>query len=69
MWNVSESHAAAKARELETVIAAASAGDGSTRYSVGASAGIVPLMGDTTPEAISDAADKAMYARKKERRG
>ena len=69
MWNVNESHAAAKARELETVIAAASAGDGSTRYSVGASAGIVPLMGDATPEAISDAADKAMYARKKERRG
>ena len=69
MWNVSESHAAAKARELEIVIAAASAGDGSARYSVGASAGIVPLSGDATPEAISDAADKAMYVRKKERRG
>jgi diguanylate cyclase (GGDEF)-like protein len=69
MWNVSEIHAAAKARELETVIAAASAGDGAVRYSVGASAGIVPLSGDATPEAISDAADKAMYARKKERRG
>ena len=32
MWNVNEIHAAAKARELETVIAAASAGDGVVRY-------------------------------------
>src|ERR1019366_1900878 len=43
MWNVGEIHAAAKARELETVIAAASAGEGAVRYSVGASAGFVPL--------------------------
>jgi diguanylate cyclase (GGDEF)-like protein len=68
MWNVSEPHAAAKARELEAVIAAARAGDGALRYSVGASAGVVPLSGDATPDAISDAADKAMYARKRERR-
>ena len=69
MWNVNEIHAAAKAKELETVIAAASAGEGAKRYSVGASAGTVPLSGDATPAAISEAADKAMYARKKERRG
>lgn len=69
MWNVSETQAAAKARELEAVIAAAGAGEGAARVSVGASAGVVPLSGDATPAAISEAADKAMYARKKERRG
>ena len=69
LWNVTDANAAAKARELETVIAAASSGEGALRVSVGASAGIVPLTADTTPAAISEAADKAMYARKKERRG
>ena len=39
------------------------------RVGVGASAGVVPLAGKTSPAAIVDAADKAMYARKKERRG
>ena len=62
-------HASAKARELEGVIAAANAGDAVARYSVGASAGIAPLSGDVTPGSIIDAADKVMYARKKERRG
>jgi diguanylate cyclase (GGDEF)-like protein len=69
MWNVSEIHANTKARELESVIAAASAGDGTACYKVSASAGIVLLSGNETPTAISEAADKAMYARKKERRG
>jgi diguanylate cyclase (GGDEF)-like protein len=69
MWNVNVTQAAAKAQELETVIAAAHAGDGAVRYSVGASAGVVPLSGDDRPAAISDAADKAMYARKRQRRG
>jgi len=68
MWNVNEVHAAAKARDLETVIAAASVSEGTARYSVGASAGIVLLSGNATPAAISEAADKAMYVRKKERR-
>jgi diguanylate cyclase (GGDEF)-like protein len=67
LWNVSETQAAAKARELEMTIAAARAGD--AQYSVGASAGVVPLSGNATPGAISDAADKAMYARKRDRRG
>ncbi len=69
MWNVSDTHAAAKARELEAAIAAAGTGEGAARICVGASAGIVPLSGDATSAGISDAADKAMYARKKERRG
>jgi diguanylate cyclase (GGDEF)-like protein len=69
MWNVSETHAAAKAHELEDVISTVSAGEDAVRYSVGASAGIVPLSGDATATEIVNAADKAMYARKKERRG
>lgn len=73
MWNLGEAQAAAKARELENGIATASAPTsavaGSPRVSVGASAGVVPLKGDAAPAAIMDAADKAMYVRKKERRG
>jgi len=69
MWNVGEAQAAAKARELETLIEQVAVAHGSVRLTVGASAGIVPLSGDATPAAIMDAADKAMYARKKERRG
>jgi diguanylate cyclase (GGDEF)-like protein len=69
LWNVSDVHAAAKARELENLISAAHVEDGGARYSVGASAGVVPLTGDATPAAISEAADKAMYARKRERWG
>ncbi len=69
MWNVGEPQAAAKARELENIIEPVTVAHGSARLSVGASAGIVPLSGDATPAAIMDAADKAMYARKKERRG
>lgn len=69
MWNVSGPHAVAKARELETGIAAASVPHGDARLSVGASAGIVLLSAAATPAEITDAADKAMYARKKEKRG
>jgi len=69
MWNLLEAPAAAKARELEDIIAQVAVAHGPTQLSVGASAGIVPLSGDATPAAIMDAADKAMYARKKERRG
>jgi diguanylate cyclase (GGDEF)-like protein len=63
LWNVSESQAAAKARELENAIAAA----GDASLSVGASAGVVALTGDANPAALSEAADKAMYARKRQR--
>lgn len=67
LWNLDETRAAIKARELEEAIAAAHAGEGG--ISVGASAGIVALDGNLTPGQITDAADKAMYARKRERRG
>jgi diguanylate cyclase (GGDEF)-like protein len=63
LWNVSESQAAAKARELENAIAAA----GDATCTVGASAGVVALTGDANPAALSEAADKAMYARKRQR--
>jgi diguanylate cyclase (GGDEF)-like protein len=69
MWHVGQAHAVAKAHELEELIAAAGTGEGAGRVSVGASAGMVPLDGHTTPEQIVDAADKAMYVRKRERRG
>jgi len=69
MWNVIEAQAAAKAHELETIIGQIGVMHGSAQVSVGASAGIVPLSAAATPDAIIDAADKAMYARKKARRG
>ena len=68
MWNLDAAQAAAKARELENIIAQIGVPYGTARLSVGASAGIVPLKADSNPAEIIDAADKAMYARKKERR-
>lgn len=67
LWNVDQPRVATKARDLEDAIAGASIGEGS--ISVGASAGTVPLDAQKTPGQVLDAADKAMYARKRERRG
>lgn len=69
MWNVEEAQASAKAHELENIIAGTAVAHGPARLSVGASAGSVPLDVDVSPAAILEAADQAMYARKKERRG
>lgn len=68
LWNVSAPHAAAKARNLETIVARAGVARGKARLSVGASAGSAPLQPDGSTTAMIAAADKAMYARKKERR-
>jgi diguanylate cyclase (GGDEF)-like protein len=68
LWHVNAEQALAKARDLETVIAAAGTGEGAARISVGASAGVAPLGRDMPPSQATDAADAAMYARKKERR-
>ncbi len=65
LWNLDEAQAAAKTRDLEAAIMALRV-DG---LGVGASAGFVPLDGTVTAAQIVDAADKAMYARKRERRG
>jgi diguanylate cyclase (GGDEF)-like protein len=64
LWNLDESQAAVKTRDIEVSISAVRA-DG---LAVGASAGAVMLDGDRAPGDITDAADRAMYARKRERR-
>jgi diguanylate cyclase (GGDEF)-like protein len=69
LWNLGAPLAAAKARELEKLIEAVSIAHGEARLAVGGSAGLVPLAVGATPDEMIDAADKAMYVRKKERRG
>jgi diguanylate cyclase (GGDEF)-like protein len=69
LWNIDEGRAAAKVLELEDIIARARADHGEATLSVGASAGAVALDANATADAIFDAADKAMYARKNARRG
>jgi diguanylate cyclase (GGDEF)-like protein len=67
MWNLNPEHATAKARELETKIAASTLVYGEARIAVGASAGVVALRADNTAAQTLDAADQAMYARKRGR--
>jgi diguanylate cyclase (GGDEF)-like protein len=67
MWNVSEAHAGAKARDLEEAVAAVTVERGGIALSVGASAGIAALSPLDTPAQAIDAADRAMYVRKRER--
>jgi diguanylate cyclase (GGDEF)-like protein len=69
LWNLGPAQAAAKARELEQVIAAVAVEHDGGALSVGASAGLVALNGSATPAQMIDAADRAMYTRKKEPRG
>jgi diguanylate cyclase (GGDEF)-like protein len=69
LWNLDEAKADAKARELESVVTQTAVTQGETRLAVGASAGMVPLAAAATRAQMIDAADKAMYARKRERRG
>lgn len=69
MWNLGGPHAAAKARDLERLIEQACIEHGAARLSVGASAGVVALSAEIGVPQILDAADRAMYARKRERRG
>jgi diguanylate cyclase (GGDEF)-like protein len=65
LWNLDEAQAAAKTGDLEAAISTVCV-DG---LGVGASAGAVMLDGNRTPGEITDAADKTMYVRKRERRG
>lgn len=69
MWHVGSPLAEAKGRELERLIERVTVPHSGKTLSVGASAGIVPLANGVSPVALIDAADKAMYARKRERRG
>ena len=68
MWNLDEGRAAAKAEELEAIIGRVRAVHGAVELSVGASAGVAALDAGATSAAVIDAADRAMYARKKARR-
>jgi diguanylate cyclase (GGDEF)-like protein len=69
LWNAAPAQAAAKAGDLERLIAATELGHAGGRLGVGASAGCVPLSPERDSAANIDAADRAMYARKRERRG
>jgi len=68
MWNVGEAQAVAKARGLELAIAAEPVVHGDAAIAVAASVGAVSLTPDAAAAALIDAADRAMYCRKKERR-
>ena len=57
-----------RARELENRIEWLSLAQGPARLGVGASAGVVPLAPALDAAALIAAADRAMYARKRERR-
>jgi diguanylate cyclase (GGDEF)-like protein len=69
LWNIGKAPAETKARELEALIEAVTVVHGDARLAVGASAGAVPLAAGATPAQVLDAADRAMYARKREKRG
>ena len=68
MWNAGEPQALMRARDLETRIEAIGLAHGAAKLNVGASVGVALLRGDLDPAALIDLADRAMYARKKERR-
>ena len=68
LWNASEAHAKAKALELERIVEAISVPYGEAHLSAGASAGMVTMAASATATQLLEAADQAMYARKKERR-
>jgi diguanylate cyclase (GGDEF)-like protein len=68
IWRADEAQAAAKAREIEALIARISILHGNAQIQVGASVGIAPLLADATPIQTIAAADRAMYGRKEERR-
>jgi diguanylate cyclase (GGDEF)-like protein len=68
LWNMSVTHAAGKARALEDIIAGTTITRGAVKLAVGASAGLVALSPLDTPAQAIDAADRAMYVRKREKR-
>jgi diguanylate cyclase (GGDEF)-like protein len=68
LWNMSVAHAAGKARALEDVVAGTAVIRDAAKLSVGASAGIAALSPLDTPAQAIDAADRAMYVRKREKR-
>ncbi|HET9715606.1 MAG TPA: GGDEF domain-containing protein [Pseudolabrys sp.] len=69
IWRVDEQQAIAKGRELERLIATVGINHGRARVEVTASVGAASLVADVVPGDVISAADRAMYARKDERRG
>jgi diguanylate cyclase (GGDEF)-like protein len=65
LWNISEIQAAAKARELESAVAATVVMLGSVPLSVGVSAGFAMLGCGDAPADVIYRADLAMYVRKR----
>jgi diguanylate cyclase (GGDEF)-like protein len=69
MWHIDEERARIKAADLETKIEQVRVSFGAVMLSAGASAGVAMLDPNADVAAAVDAADQAMYARKKERKG
>jgi diguanylate cyclase (GGDEF)-like protein len=68
LWNAGETQATIKARELERLVEHSSVTYRAARLKVGASAGVVLLRPHLDSAQVLDAADRAMYVRKKERK-
>src|SRR5262249_11873528 len=69
IWRADEAQVAAKARGVEGLVARIAIPHGHQQIQVGASVGAAPLLADASPIQTIAAADRAMYARKDERRG
>jgi diguanylate cyclase (GGDEF)-like protein len=67
LWNLNEANALARARDFEMLVAEAATGEGAPRLEVGASAGVARLDSTLTVAQAIDAADRAMYMRKREK--
>jgi len=68
IWHVDAAQALAKARQLEVLIAQVSVTQGQNQVQVGASVGAALLADDISPAEVIRLADRAMYARKEERK-
>ena len=68
MWHIDEERARIKATDLEAKIELVRVPFGAASLSAGASAGVAMLDPNADVATAIDAADKAMYARKKERK-
>src|SRR5690606_36780741 len=68
LWNIGKASAEAKARDLERLIENVAVVHDEARLAVGASIGAVVLAADASPAQMIEAADHAMYARKREKR-